>query len=284
MNNLKIIKSCINEELYIVLPSGIFRNSFEIYHLPYSSENDSCVVFSINPEFINVIAIQKCGHLRGTEIIELIENISKKLNISRITLLDASNIEIRNRCSFDLAIISILSSGMSWYNKLGYISDEHELEISFNRHLINFRLYDFLEYAKNKKIDSLTESLRNKENNFMSNRRLTPVSLHKLKKIIMNKYNSNIHVNKLQFVKNSISEYIRNEIDKINTEFEDKISLLSEINHTKTIKQFVNEFKIKLKNKKNNINCNCDETNLILYILHIAKYALLYSGKLHKNL
>ena len=118
---------------------------------------------------------------------------------------------------------------MSWYNKLGYISDNHELEISYNLQFINLGLYDFLEYAKNKQIDFLIESLRNKENNFMSNKRLKPL-LQKIKTNIMRKYKSNIHLNKLQFIKNYISEYISNEIDKINIEFKNKTRLLSEIN------------------------------------------------------
>ena len=94
MNNLEIIKSCIDEELYIVLPNTTFENSFEIYQLPYSYLNNSCVLFSINPEYIDIITLQKCGNLRGTEIIKLIENIAQKLNILRITLSDESNIEI----------------------------------------------------------------------------------------------------------------------------------------------------------------------------------------------
>lgn len=113
-NKLSIIKSFINEDKYKV---KIDENTIKIESINSVKPNDFCVQFTITIDYIDIKQINKCIDLSGTEIIQLVENIARELNIPKITLIDASEINIINRhehkCTFDLCLISILTSGMS---------------------------------------------------------------------------------------------------------------------------------------------------------------------------
>ena len=279
-NKLLIIKSFINENKYKV---EIDKNEIKIAPINSVTNSDYCILFTINIDKINIGPIKKCIDLSGNQIIELVENIARELNIFKITLDDVSQLNIinehENKCTFDLALISILTSGMSWYNKLGYRSNNFTNEFEHNSKIINMTLTDFLNFGLIKKKKKFTAQFKYSILN--GNTEDFP-EMNKIKKQILSEYNPNIHLNKREFIKKYIDGYIILEHQNIQIEFNEILNLIRENNITKTVKQFMNDFKQKMRNR--HIICRSDEVKIIFYIINMSSYLIKYSLGLHKNL
>jgi ribosomal protein L24 len=82
---------------------------------------------------IYVENLNKCDKNSGTILLEKIINIAKELKYKNIKLSDASTISFDSRrrttdqknCNFPLSYWHILSKGKSWYNSLGFISNNY---------------------------------------------------------------------------------------------------------------------------------------------------------------
>jgi len=89
--------------------------------------------------------LDKCG-IPGSKSLKKVEEVAKLLpiKINSINLMDASSI---NKCGvdLDLAIIKILTNGQSWYNSLGYYSDNYKDEIDHNKNILDLSCKDFFE-------------------------------------------------------------------------------------------------------------------------------------------
>ncbi len=89
--------------------------------------------------------MDKCG-IPGSKSLKKVEEVAKLLpiKINSINLMDASSI---NKCGvdLDLAIIKILTNGQSWYNSLGYYSDNYKDEIDHNKNILDLSCKDFFE-------------------------------------------------------------------------------------------------------------------------------------------
>jgi hypothetical protein len=80
--------------------------------------------------------------------------------MTRIELVDASYRPICN-VKIDLAILSILTTGMSWYHQHGYISRDHESAMQHNQHIVN-KSFDKMmrDILVNKKKDFKTNNTK----------------------------------------------------------------------------------------------------------------------------
>ena len=96
-----------------------------------------CVKFTIRVQvrIIQLNSVLKCSDIgddgTGAALLSKVETFAKHLRITYITLDDESKIYICGN-QIDLAHFKILTTGMSWYNKLGYFSRSHESDMKAN--------------------------------------------------------------------------------------------------------------------------------------------------------
>ena len=103
-------------------------------------ENEFCAIINIDGKNLEVDVLHKCG-IAGGEILKKIEVFARRQGCKTISLEDKSKITICDT-EFDLAILKILTKGESWYNSLGYVSEDYNNEIKQNKKLINTTLDD----------------------------------------------------------------------------------------------------------------------------------------------
>lgn len=222
----------------------------EVYEIK-DKDNNNCITFTVfikpdnNKQIIYIKYLDKCASSSGTNLLNILEQYAiERGDIYQIALSDASDIYVC-KIMISLSYLYLLTTGLSWYNKLGYISVDTSSEKEHN----------LIEIQKN----------------FANN----------LYKILTNKNNySNIYDKLLQlfpdinieseqetiFVK--ILEKINNIIDPESLE-EDPFSLIE----TFTIQDFF----IILHNYIKNHSSECDNNNvkqnllLISFLVYIFK-------------
>ena len=116
----------------------------------------SCAIINIEtPTRIYLDMLYKCGENSGTQVIKLIEKFAKKYGYKTIELEDDSRIYSQktkfrpkkgDHCMIWLPILQILSSGTTWYNKLGYKSPYYNKEVNHNEAIIK---KPFIKFMKN---------------------------------------------------------------------------------------------------------------------------------------
>ena len=142
------------------------------------------ITYGQGDETLKIIALSACG-IKGSKTLEKIEEFARKAGFKKITLGDASYIEI---CSLpiNLAILKILTKGESWYNSLGYKSTNYDNEKKNNEALIKKSLKDFFSgpsfYTKNIKSEII--SLLKRDD--LTEEELENHSLQSITKMILN--------------------------------------------------------------------------------------------------
>lgn len=159
--------------------------SFEkeyIINLMYNESN--CITFTINQtsNIITIDSLDKCGNNNGNKLLNMIEQFANKINISKIKLLDGSHIYFCNeRYKISLSMLSILSSGKSWYNNLGYLSDNFNNEQISNNKLIEEKIITKVNLTNTIK-ETINYIINNNSNNININ--LNDISIKQLFKLI----------------------------------------------------------------------------------------------------
>lgn len=107
-----------------------------------TKDNVLCLSLYFYKDYIYITSLNKCG-ITGSNSLKKVEEVAKLL-LKSIKLMDASTI---NKCGveLDLAIIKILTNGQSWYNSLGYYSDNYKDEIAHNKNILDLSCKDFFE-------------------------------------------------------------------------------------------------------------------------------------------
>ena len=96
-----------------------------------------CVKFTIKGRIIELNSLLKCrdtdtgAFVTGTALLTKVETFAKQLGITDIILYDESKINVCGN-QIDLAHFKILTTGMSWYNKLCYLSTHHTSDMTAN--------------------------------------------------------------------------------------------------------------------------------------------------------
>ena len=109
-----------------------------------TKDDVKCLSLYFHEDYISITSLDKCG-IPGSKSLKKVEEVAKLLpNIKSINLMDTSSI---NKCGvkLDLAIIKILTNGQSWYNSLGYYSDNYKDEIDHNKNILDLSCKDFFE-------------------------------------------------------------------------------------------------------------------------------------------
>jgi len=175
------------------------------YHI--TSNSDWCIDFhfEINEKKIKLDNLNKCYNKSGSDnlkkIIEYGEYLKNYHNIiDKIELLDASTIYDKR---ISLWLLSILSTGMSWYNNFGFRSSDFEDEQLLNSNFLTMQFDEFLDlcidiFFKEKKDyynllgkKMLELKLKNKKLNRKLNKNLSEVELkEELLKYIIEELNA----------------------------------------------------------------------------------------------
>lgn len=189
------------------------------------SNTEWCSNFSIKKKTLFIEHLNKCNRQSGRDNINNIINYGKYLkdnniiDIDQISLDDESRIEIMNHNSFSLSLLSILSTGMSWYNSLHFFTEKSEEEQAYNARFLGMNLEGFLKECILKKLEKILkeQSERNSlsKNDFKENIRLELTN----KKDEFIKIFGDLNVNKL-FI--SIKDRLKNH-EKLSKEELDKI-------------------------------------------------------------
>ena len=250
---------------------------------------DYCLCFSINmyEKKLNEVNLKKCSLLSGTEILHILERIAKIFRLNKIYLQDNSYIKILSSTNkiYNLSLTNmyILSEGLSWYNKFGYISLNFEEEKENNTRIMRLSLPEYmsllLDVLLNKFEREFSWDIKLAEQQF-NNTNLIHIlkpKINKLKNIMRNK-----NINLIQALK--IYYKYDEEIYKIHTTYSKFMRYLTNINslNTLNISDFIKIFRRKIKNK--NIRLYDDELEFIHYILSQTNEILIYNNKLMKTI
>jgi hypothetical protein len=154
-DNSKIIE--ITTKVEDIFPKDMFSmqimnsNKFSI-----KTGKDNCLEIIIKESLLYINFLSKCG-INGTESLRRIEEAVKNIPyITDIGLQDGSEIYFCDY-RFNLAFLKILTKGQSWYNSLGYISKDYEMEKSHNKQIIELSCVDFIEELFKKKVEIFME-------------------------------------------------------------------------------------------------------------------------------
>jgi len=108
----------------------------------------SCVTFRIKEDSIYIEWLTKCDSGSGTALLHKVEQFAREIGIFKIILEDASNVITPCYSVTSLRMLSILATGKSWYNKLGYTSKNQDEIDSYNNSLIQMLFSDFIDMVK----------------------------------------------------------------------------------------------------------------------------------------
>ena len=107
-------------------------------HIDYNNFSDRPIIYIF---FINA----RENLLSGNSILDISKKFGKKINASKIRLIDASGlISICKGYEFSMTYLYILSNGVSWYNSKGFIPYFFDEEREHNVKLLSLNIVDFL--------------------------------------------------------------------------------------------------------------------------------------------
>jgi hypothetical protein len=154
-NKKKNIYSCkamdTLEILLIEMGLSDFSVTFEYGEIYLTGNNgQTCFTIIVDSNSIYIDNLYKCI-LKGSESLQIVENLAIRMkNIIYISLTDLSDISILSSDKvINLPILKILTKGESWYNSLGYFSND-KTEKERNKLIIdgNYREFVFKLYTK----------------------------------------------------------------------------------------------------------------------------------------
>ena len=115
-------------------------NEIEIH---ISEKGEDCALFIIYPDHIYIEALHKCGATTGNNLLEKFDILVSEIpNMTYVRLVDDSNIELCGR-KIKLYTLKILTTGQSWYNSKGYVSDNNDDQKTVNARIINMPYEEF---------------------------------------------------------------------------------------------------------------------------------------------
>jgi hypothetical protein len=164
-----------NDPIFTFFSKEMYDISFEekehygrIIHIKDLSEKNCLqIIFHSSDvsgnDYIELFKLNRC-QFQGSANLETLIKYAKhlknilKINLDKICLDDASIIP---DTKILLWLLSILTTGESWYNKFGFTSDDYHNELRNNNEKINMNIMDFIILCieKCKKIIDITKSL-----------------------------------------------------------------------------------------------------------------------------
>jgi len=155
-NNIKKIEEVFTKnDGYVIEKKKRAINQFNIL-----SKNELCLLVEFLNEHIAIHILSKCGINSGTSLLQKIDELAKQIpGIKYIELFDVSTI-LLNNIKIDLAFYKILTTGQSWYNCFGYVSDNYANEEEENDKLRQQLLtLELIDSCKDKLLTDFIEHL-----------------------------------------------------------------------------------------------------------------------------
>lgn len=263
-NITESIKKIFHEESYNIT-NTTDPITFEIK----TKNGEECLILEFNEDYIYIDNLNRCGTNSGTYLLKKIDDLAALMpNIKYIGLKDGSSIYDEK---INLQFLKILAKGQSWYNSLGYISDNYENEIAHNKELCDSTLIQLLEKCKDKLIH-IFKKYRGRE-----------TLLDDIKRYKESSERSNYSKKMLQQSEQNYSNYdnyVSTEIKKIENKIE---TLKNGIENTypdidiKTIKT-----KKFFKKIDSSIKLSDEEITLLEALINLIAHIILYDFNLKK--
>ena len=152
-------------EGYIIEIEKVPDNNYVIFITKdnVSYPKKKCLEVVVLKEHMILNTLSKCGdkssgnESSGNILLEKIDKLAELLGIKEIELNDMSNIFL-NGIEINLTFFKILSTGQSWYNNHGYVSDEYKDEKIKNDKLRRRNLINELDLNKEKIVNKFNET------------------------------------------------------------------------------------------------------------------------------
>jgi hypothetical protein len=119
---------------------------------------------------IYVQALKNCKEKRmGQKMLNLVEDLARQIGSEEIALDDMSKLEIGSDKSVSLITLYNLTTGQSWYNKLGYICKDEDFnhaeafesnKVKITTTSVNDFVLDEVEPIMNKSMDKMLEEIQ----------------------------------------------------------------------------------------------------------------------------
>jgi len=234
--------------------------------IEYVCKNDvENIMFDIDPaeNSLHLQMVRRCNGQRGTYHLKNIIQLARELGLQDISLTDISLIIYGPEelgCSIPLYTTHIIMHGESWYNKYGFVSDEHSSNYIHNNKIRNLRVNDFLYQIYQTYIESLNELIR-RERTLMLDANYKKINT--IYGIPFDKMDSITPDNFIKVIYNQMTD---------------------DINPNDTAAEFVTKLYNKYLSNTNSIPCNTQKgaliINLINNITKITKYSPFLTLKL----
>lgn len=134
-----ILQSVFPPEEYIIEPVTSSNK-----YIIKTHDNKECLSLTLFADHIFIDVLQKCGK-SGTDSLDKVYKLAQMIpTVKYIGLEDVSGLD---SCDYNinLAMIKILTKGESWYNSLGYVSDNYEIEKTKNKEIIEMKYEEFVD-------------------------------------------------------------------------------------------------------------------------------------------
>jgi len=280
-----------DDPIYTFFPKGEYEIEIISHYTPavfpitkyhITSNSDWCIDFhfEIDKRKIELDNLNKCYNKSGSVNLEKIINYGKYLKknyniIDKIELLDASTIYDKR---ISLWLLSILSTGMSWYNRFGFVSPNHEVEQEYNSKFLRMQFNEFLDLCGNILFEQKKEYFDNLNNEIIQ------IKEYKEKKGSLSSRLQNSLAKKLnnKTKKNTLTaegllEYIMEELNAKKKIFIDNFDNFDNFGNL-TVKEVFTNIKEKLKSQLSEQELNIiielfsflDSSRIILYHLGLT--------------
>ena len=224
-----------------------------------TTENRTCAQLQIYSDHIHINSLEKCGATTGSHMLEMIERMAERMgNINYITIGDGSNLFLCPGIrGIPLATLKILTTGQSWYNSKGYIS---------NRFYNSDGKLSKPDYEKYQ--DGIEDTLQMDYETFMER-------VYDLKR-------------RHRFGRMTLKKYDETYLDELKKEQNTGIRLFPRVK--KTVQGYFNYVWKDIQNSIKTNGCDYEETKqkcqwLSDYLgFHIHHYILNYNGELRKKI
>jgi hypothetical protein len=140
--------SNLDDQIFIIFPREEYEIEIEdspFIQINIKNKTQKCSTFFINDKVLYLGELNQCNDKSGTVNLNKIKEYGKYLKsiniIDKIELYDSSTIHGKK---ISLALLSILSTGMSWYNRFGFISKKFKQEQENNAKFLIMTFKNFL--------------------------------------------------------------------------------------------------------------------------------------------
>ena len=279
------IKEIFPEDTYDITYNPV-KNICDVYNKNHTGEDGLCVSFSIkeNRNMIYIDTLSKCI-ASGTNTLEKMDSLARKLNIGELQLFDGSGIDDCG-VKVNLSKLQILSTGESWYNSKGYQSPEYHDEKESNKLVLAKNAIEFINECleterRRKKIKDPTIRYKQQILGLTEN---LEIQVDQKKREDLQKHIVTLQRNVAEYNKAEEEQKIDNEINKIRSIFNNGI--LFTINESMTVQDYFQNVKSQLQAMaSSDESTKCDKYRFASKLLDIigSKGDVKYSNGLIKR-